>query len=209
MADGFEWVCSGVYGPMDVNLRDALWAELDTVMLRWSSAWGLLGELNAIKYLVERFSCTSFSPNMFKFSNFIEKHFLVDLPLMGGDFTWFRGSNNPSKSRIEKVLISTEWEDHFLDVTQRLLPCMLSNHCPLLVEAGGVLRGKSPFKFENMWLKVEGFVDRVSQWWNSCHFVGPPSFVLACKLKVLKGDLKHWNKHVFGDVSFRKKLLID
>ena len=26
----------------------------------------------------------------------------------------------------------------------------------------------------------------------------PPSYVLACKLKTLKGDLKHWNKHVFG-----------
>ena len=56
-----------------------------------------------------------------------------------------------------------------------------------------------------MWLKVEGFVDRVQLWWNSYHFVRPPSYVLACKLKVLKGDLKHWNKHVFGDVAFKKK----
>ena len=34
------------------------------------------------------------------------------------------------------------------------------------------------------------------------------SYVLACKLKALKGDLKHWNKHVFGDVAFRKKCLL-
>ena len=33
-------------------------------------------------------------------------------------------------------------------------------------------------------------------------------YVLACKLKALKGDLKHWNKHVFGDVAFRKKCLL-
>ena len=111
-------------------------------------------------------------------------------------------------SRIDKVLVSIEWEDHFLDVTQRLLSRVLSNHCPLLVEVGGMSRGKSPFKFENMWLKVEGFADRVRQWWNSYHFVGPPSFVLACKLKALDGDLKHWNKHVFGDVSSRKKCLL-
>ena len=69
-------------------------------------------------------------------------------------------------------------------------------------------RGRSPFKFENMWLKVEGFVDMVCQWWSSYHFLGPPSYILACKLKALKGDLKHWNKHVFGDVSFRKKCLM-
>ena len=34
------------------------------------------------------------------------------------------------------------------------------------------------------------------------------SYVLACKLKALKGDLKHWNKHVFGDVAFRMKCLL-
>jgi len=45
--------------------------------------------------------------------------------------------------------------------------------CPLLVEVGGMSRGKSPLKFDNMWLKVEGFVDRVRQWWNGYHFVGP------------------------------------
>ena len=66
-----------------------------------------------------------------------------------------------------------------------------------------MLRGKSAFKFENMWLKVEGFVDRVQQCWRGYHFVGPPSYVLACKLKALKGDLKHC--YVFGDVAFRKK----
>ena len=69
-------------------------------------------------------------------------------------------------------------------------------------------RGKTSFKFENMWLKVEGFVDLVRGWWNGYHFVGSPSYVLACKLKAFKGDLKHWNKCVFGDVSFRKKCLL-
>ena len=50
-------------------------------------------------------------------------------------------------------------------------------------------RGKSSFKFEYMWLKVQGFVDQVRCWWDGHHFVGPPS--LAYKFKALKGDLKH------------------
>ena len=142
---------------------------------------------------------------MFKFSDFIAKHLSVDLRLVGGEYTWFQDYDIPLISKIDRVLMSADWKEHFLDVTQRTLPRVVLDHCPLLVEAGGMSRGKSPFRFENMWLKVECFVDKVRLWWNGYHFVGPPSYVLACKLKALKGDLKHWNKHVFGDVAFKKK----
>lgn len=67
---------------------------------------------------------------------------------------------------------------------------------------------KCVFKFENMWLKVKGFVEKVQQWWNGYHFLGPPSFVLARKLKALKEDLKGWNKQEFGDASVREKSLL-
>ena len=69
-------------------------------------------------------------------------------------------------------------------------------------------RGRGAFKFENMWLKVEGFVEKVQQGWNSYCFTGFPSYVLAQKLKALKEDLKKWNKEVFGDLAFKKKSLL-
>ena len=74
--------------------------------------------------------------------------------------------------------------------------------------AAGISKGQSAFKFENMWLKDEGFVERVRQWWNGCCFLGSPSFILAWKLKALKDDLKKWNKEEFGDLAFRKKCLL-
>jgi hypothetical protein len=65
--------------------------------------------------------------------------------------------------------------------------------------------GKRYFKFENMWLKSDGFVEQVQRWWESYDFQGLPSYVLANKLKALKVDLKKWNVEVFGDVGKKKK----
>jgi hypothetical protein len=72
-----------------------------------------------------------------------------------------------------------------------------------------VSRGRRPFKFENMWLKVEGFVDLVKQWWESYVFQGTPSFVFACKLKALKLDLKRWNGEVFSNIGSNTRLFLE
>lgn len=60
-----------------------------------------------------------------------------------------------------------------------------------------------------MWLKSKGFVDQVKVWWKSYQIQGSPSFVLASKLKALKGDLKKGNKVVFGNVGKQKNDLTD
>ena len=140
----------------------------------------LVGDFNIIRYPSERLGCESFSSAMFAFFDFIESNSLVDLPLEGAFFTWFRDSSIPSMSRIDRALVSLDWEKHFENISQRVLPHVISDHCPLfLLEAGVVRQGHSAFKIENMWLQAEGFVDRVQQWWVGYSFTGSPSFILA------------------------------
>ena len=115
--DDFVWACVGVYGPNEDSQRSFLWEELLRVRARWPMAWCLVGDFNIIRFSSERLGCESFSPTMFAFSDFIESNSLVDLPLEGASFTWFRDSGIPSMSRIDRALVSLDWEEHFENIS--------------------------------------------------------------------------------------------
>uniref|UniRef100_A0A2N9HPF7 Endonuclease/exonuclease/phosphatase domain-containing protein n=1 Tax=Fagus sylvatica TaxID=28930 RepID=A0A2N9HPF7_FAGSY len=207
LGDGFEWVGTGVYGPNRNDSRSEFWAELVEVRNQWSQPWCIFGDFNVVRFPSERRGCVRVTPAMEEFSDFIDGYNLIDLPLNGGLYSWCNGAANPSMSRIDRVLVSTDWEEHYPDVVQKLMPKPISDHNPVLLEAGGMARGKSSFKFENMWLKVPEFVDKVQNWWSGYSYSGTPSFVLAQKLKALKGDLKEWNRLEFGDVGIKRQQL--
>ena len=110
-------------------------------------------------------------------------------------------------SRMDRFLVTADWESQFSNVIQCALPRPVSDHCLVMLDSEGIKSGPSPFHFENMWLKFEGFKDLLRGWWQSLHFSGSFSFVLASKLKVLKGILRVWNKEVLGRVDLKKEAL--
>ena len=68
-----------------------------------------------------------------------------------------------------------------------------------------MVRGPTPFRFENMWLKEDGFKDLVKSWWQGLNFRRTSSFVISKKIKALKPLIRAWNKDVFGRVENNKK----
>ena len=109
VCDGFTWVGTGLYGPTCDVARQALWVELRDIRHKWSFPWCIFGDFNVIRFPSERLRCRRLTPPMIEFSDFIEDLNLVDLPLGGGgQFTWSSGSDNPSMSRIDRALISSD-----------------------------------------------------------------------------------------------------
>jgi endonuclease/exonuclease/phosphatase family metal-dependent hydrolase len=58
-------------------------------------------------------------------------HNLVDLPLEDGQFTWSNNQEDHIWSRIDRFLVSPEWEERFPEVSQKRLTRLLSDHFPL------------------------------------------------------------------------------
>ncbi|XP_026417159.1 uncharacterized protein LOC113312636 [Papaver somniferum] len=104
---------------------------------------------------------------MYIFNKFISDHKLIDLPLNEATYTWSNSQLQIIRSRIDRFLITADWESHFPSDTQMALARPWSNHCPIAFLCDGVLTGPSPFRFESLKLKLKswakeefGHVDR-------------------------------------------------
>ena len=121
---------------------------------------------------------------MRRFSQVIDELELKDIPLDGGQYTWKGGLNNRRMARLERFLITDDWEVLFGGARQSLLPkpsqtAIRSYFCGGW--GGGFscfVRGPIPYRFENMWLKEEGFKTLIEEWWRSLEIRGLGSFVL-------------------------------
>ena len=127
---------------------------------------------------------------MRRFSNILNDLGLRDFPLQGGPYTWRGSHNGRLMSRLDRFLVFVDWESHCNKVIQRCLPRIVSNHFPIMLDSDSVRTGPSPFRFELMRLKYEGFKEILKMWWQNLQFQESFSFILSAKLKALKGILK-------------------
>ena len=83
----------------------------------WIDPWCIEGDFNVIRFPNERSREGRMSGSMRRFSEVIDELALRDLPLQGEPFTWSGGLNGQSRSRLDRFLISEDWENHFSGVT--------------------------------------------------------------------------------------------
>ena len=57
------------------------------------------------------------SGSMRRFSEVLDELTLRDLTLQGGPYTWSGGLHGQSRSRLDRFLISEDWENHFSGVS--------------------------------------------------------------------------------------------
>ncbi|WMV38227.1 hypothetical protein MTR67_031612 [Solanum verrucosum] len=185
---GEKWGYNSVMGQENVERRE-LWRDQINLKNTCTGPWLFCGDFNVTRYPMERSTGQRLTGAMSDFTDWINEMELIDPPLFGGLYTWRKGENHSTASRLDN---SHHWDDFFSQIRQSLLPSLESDHNPVMLTCGKLNLKKSYFKFEQWWMQVEGFREKVNDWWCSFSVNGTPSFILASKLKLLKGKLKQW-----------------
>ncbi|GKV12444.1 hypothetical protein SLEP1_g23583 [Rubroshorea leprosula] len=194
---------SNVYAPCDKQERRRLWAELQATLSNYNDRWWCIGgDFNAIRSVEEKQGKYIDFGSMDAFNNFISSNELVDLPMKGRKYTWYR-SHGKARSRLDRFLVSDHFLQSFQNVVQWGLGRSLSDHCPIMLQSKVEDWGPKPFRTIDSWLTHSGFEQFVKEKWNSFEVRGWGGFRLKEKLKMLKKDLRIWNKEVFGVIETR------
>jgi endonuclease/exonuclease/phosphatase family metal-dependent hydrolase len=73
---------------------------------------------------------------------------LRELALFGRRFTWESSAKIPTFEKLDRILVSTDWEKKFLVTIVEALTRELSDHTPLLLNTGDAAHRGNTHKFK-------------------------------------------------------------
>jgi hypothetical protein len=156
-----------VYGPAHEEKRELFLSELANICSNIKIPTLIGGDFNILRFSGEK--NRNFSRNRFTdmFNWIINTFELRDLNLNGGMYTWSNNQANPTLERLDRVLISPEWEALFPLTNLRKTPRFLSDHNPLILCSDQEKNRKTKkFCFETSWVKHPDFIPKVKEIWG-------------------------------------------
>jgi hypothetical protein len=118
---------------------------------------------------------------------------LYDLPLLGYQFTWFKsiGTTSSKEARLDRALVTSSWQDLYLNATLQTLVAPISDHTPLLLQLDLVpwRRPHCSFRFNNSWLLEPDLIHLVQQNWGFY-----PSSNIISKINYCVEDIFTWSR---------------
>jgi len=143
-----DFVLFNVYAPCDARGQNVLWESLTNILANFDgSNICVCGDFNVVLGSEERRSVTSYNSleGVYSFNNFIERSALVDLPLIGRQFTWYHGDGH-AMSRIDRFLLSENWCLNWPNCIYIAQLQGLSDHFALVLSADEQNWGPKPFR---------------------------------------------------------------
>lgn len=168
MVLNFRWDCLIVYGPVHHDKSEEFLGELSSRCERDVLPVLIGGDFNLIRCTEDKNTRGGDTRLMKSFNEFIEKSELREIYRNGGGYTWTNKQMSPILSNLDRILVSTEWENKFPLSTLTSLTRIGSDHSPLALDTWGAIQKKTPqFHFEKYWFQEEGFLQLVEEKWKA------------------------------------------
>jgi hypothetical protein len=170
--------------------------------------WVVMGDFNLILDETDKSNGMVNRRLMQEFRHCVSDLELQDLHLHGRLFTWSNERESPTLIRLDRALVSLDWDERFPDSFLQALSSDTSDHCPLLLHTSrDVGRGGKPrFHFESFWPKLDGFEDALQRGWQCNDPVADPYNRLDQLFRNLVRALQSWSAKNVGTV--RDQLLM-
>jgi len=123
------------------------------------------------------------------FNNFIADTLLIDLPICGRLYTWYKG-DRISMSKLDRFMLSNMWCDSWPNCIQVAYQWGLSDHVPMMFQNDEANLGPRPLRMLKCWSDYPGYGDFVREKWASFNCQGKAGYILKKKLKMMKASLK-------------------
>lgn len=161
----------------------------------------IAGHLNLIIYANEINRNVGVHRNSGMFNTLIYLHELRELIMIGGMFTWSNNQEFPVLEKLDRLLMTKEWEDLFPLAMVKKLPREVSDHNPLVLLTDSKTPNKSiQFRFELSWLKNPDFFTQVERICNKPCNAKSTIDKIQQKLKLSKQYFKGWGLNLQGEL---------
>jgi hypothetical protein len=131
--------------------------------------------------------------------------------MSGRKYTWANNLATPTFEKLDRILVTTEWEEKFPLSTVQALTREVSDHTPLLLNSGepSQLATQPMFKFELGWLLRDAFMEMVRGIWTNTRVGRTPMERWQGKIRRLRQHLRGWAKNVSGQYKKEKKEILN
>ncbi|KAK9713772.1 hypothetical protein RND81_06G050600 [Saponaria officinalis] len=199
-----------IYAFNGVAEREPLWGNLKRLAGQVQGPWAVGGDFNCVTQASERLRGNVTAAESEPFQVCLDMCNLMDIPASGAFYTWNNKQLPKSRiySRIDRLLVNSDWPIHFPEHYANFLPEGLFDHTPCVVgmKSYGHNRNR-PFKYFNMWSMAPGFQECVSTTWSR-HISGTKMYTVVKRLQLLKLALKQLNQKHLSDIENRVDLFL-
>jgi exonuclease III len=161
------WKFTGFYGHPDVSKRVEAWALIKYLAQMDSFPWVCIGDFNEVLTTSEKWGGSGrANSQMAAFRQTLESCKLTNLGYRGPKFTWSncQEGSNFIKERLDREVANAKWMDLFPNSEILVEAILCSDHAPLILclsGLGGGERRRRRFRYEESWLKEEGYAENV------------------------------------------------